>query len=500
MSRTLRTLCAVSLLVLPATALAGLAPIEQVGKAARLQKRPRLQVEQDEIAYEIGSSHVRARQRLVLVNPGKAVRALLGLPLATSSTGPQGLRVKQQGPDRAAPLKTRRLRSSEPKAAAWQAVEVRLPAGKRVEIEAEWWQPHAEEELYGYPRNALRDPLWSAGAFAGPAARLERSFRLEPGVEYSSCQPECPPAESGLRRLVREGSQPGPAETLAIFYKRQRGASSPCQGGQPWQALDGDAQTAFEPASCPAGQAFLDLVADCDGFGTGSPNCTRAAGARFDIGISVRTADGKRKVPVQIEGWWGPGKRWSKRGRSNEPIPIQQREPVTHYRVLYPQGMPSGGSGEIQLARADLADSDEGAQKILRAQGWVRAPDSCTFMLLLYNPVNLSHVTLRLKPRSKPRKEWAVYTKCANKGSTLVYHEPFPHKHSKKKIAELGLDTSFLDGMEEHEHHGHDHHTHFKRKHPDRIELDLSPECIETQIKVYSPFHGCTLPRLDLVY
>ncbi len=502
-----------ALCVKPPVSQAGLALLDKQGTKAKASSKAKLHVLEDRLTHQVLSDHILVQQSLLLQSEASGT-AWLGLPAPKTRTlGPQDLRLTVQTEGKGSPktINAKRLGSKDDRCHAWIAGKFRFRRGEQLRVQATWWHPHDEAQLYGYWRYAVIEPLWTISTFSDQAKNVERLTRLVPGNTYSSSQPETRNLKTdkkntaaGHTRILRmEKSRPADDATLTVYYKRKAGALSGCGGGDPWAALDGDKTTLFKPTSCSRDSAWLDMLADCDGFGTAEPDCTRAAGPRLDIGLSVRTTDGKARFPIIVEGWFGPKRVWKKKGRSNQVISIQKTTPVTKYRLKLPKGMPTKGLGEVWLARADLTNSDEGTEKILRGGGWVKSKDSCVYALDFQNPVDIRHVTLQLKPKVPPRKEWAIYTPCSNLRSTYPFHEPFPHEHSIEKLRAAGLDTSWIKGIDKHEHGPDcDHHKakHFRRKHPDRIELDVHPVCIETRIRVYSPRQFCTFPRLKLVY
>ena len=160
-----------------------------------------------------------------------------------------------------------------------------IQTGEDAELEITWWQPHGAVEHYGYWRLALVDPLWAAGTFRGPAGRIERKLSFAPGVAYVSSTPEASGEGEDWERHDRAYSKkdfsPDPEAKLSLRYRLTAGARSPCSGAKPWEAFDGDSDTAWKPSGCPAGDAYASRA----GRGDRDPGL---AGRRFGPGLCGR--------------------------------------------------------------------------------------------------------------------------------------------------------------------------------------------------------------------
>jgi hypothetical protein len=494
-------------LLLAQSAAAGLAPLRVKGRRAALATAAGLSAERDALRYRMRLGRVDAEQTLVLAAGERGGRFWLGLPLpADPAAAAQALRVVRVEGDRERPLASRRRRAAAggpPGVAAWQTVRLRLAAGQRVELRARWWQPHAEVEVYGYWRFALRDPLWTAGAFAGPVAAIERRVELRDGVRWMSSQPAAETVgtaerdwESRDRLLALQDADPEPGKRWLVKVKRSRAAASPCSGADPWTALDGDPKTVWRPEPCPPEQAWIELAADCRGFGGAAPKCERVLGSSWILGLSVRTPQGRGRAPVEISGFRGPKRIWRERGRLNAPIPVQRRDRSTRYRVRLPRGIPEAGA-EITLVRLDPDKSKKGFARVLTGRGFLKMGKRCVFHFELVNPAPLRHATLRLNPRSKV-DTYLLNMDCSDGRSREPFHEPVQCNHTPEQHRRLGLDPNLV-------HSGHAE-GHYRRKHPNQIELPLDPSCAAQRLRLVAPPTLCTkrfsapVPKVELVY
>jgi hypothetical protein len=348
------------------------------------------------------------------------------------------------------------------------------------------------------------DRLWT------PAGRIERRASFAPGVVYVYSSPEASGSggedwERQDRTWVAENAAAAPDAKFSLLYRLTSGASSPCSGAKPYLALDGRADTVWKPSSCPPDGSHLDIPAGCRGMGTHDPQCSQRLSRSLVLGLTVRSPDKTDQAAVSVEGWWGPRRVWSKRGRVNHPVSIHKDDPVTRLRIVFFQDRPASGISEVNLVRLDLQRSPEGAAALFSTRGRPpRIADDCQFRLVFTNPFSLDHITLKLPPRVPPR-DWIVNTDCAGDRGEEMYAEPVPHhKHSKKDLAKL-------TNLGHHVHHDDADHGHtgksFKRKHPDRIELDTDPACMVKKLKLETILLYCTggrrnprVPRVRLVY
>ncbi len=494
-------------LLLAQAAAAGLAPLRVEGRRAALATAAGLSAERDAVRYRMRLGRIDAEQTLVLSAGERGGRFWLGLPLpADSDSGPQALAVVRVEGERERPLATRRRRAAAggPEGvAAWQAVRLRLAAGQRVELRARWWQPHAEVEVYGYWRFALRDPLWTAGAFAGPVAAIERRVVLQDGVRWMSSRPAAETVgaadrdwESRDRMLALKNADPETGQQWLVKVKRSRAAVSPCSGADPWLALDGDPKTGWRPERCPPERAWIELAADCRGFGGAAPKCERVLGASWILGVSVRTPEGRARAPVVVSGFRGPKRIWRKRGRLNAPIPIRRRDRSSRYRVQLPRGVPADGA-EITLVRLDPEKSKKGFARVLTGRGFLKMGKRCVFHFELVNPAPFRHATLRLNPRSKV-DTYLLNMDCTDGRNREPFHEPAQCNHTPEQHRRLGLDPDLV-------HTGHAE-GHYRRKRPHQIELPLDPSCAAKRLRLVAPPTLCTerfsapVPKIELVY
>ena len=283
--------------------------------------------------------------------------------------------------------------------------------------------------------------------------------------------------------------------TIRVKVKRSRGAVSGC-GGDAWAAVDGDAATRWAPEDCPAGAAWLDLVADCTGFGTASPGCERLLEPGWVHGLSVRTPDGKSKGKVVIEAYLGRKKVWSKAGRLNRPIQMRKAKPVSRFRVSLPGGLPAGGV-EVTLLRVDPAESTRGFAQVLGGKGFGKMGKRCLVEVPLVNPAPLRHATFVLKPGSKV-DTYLLNMDCTDGRKREPFHEPVQCNHTPEQHRQMGIDPEALG-------HGHTE-GHYKRKHPNRIQLPLDPTCAAKILRIVAPPTLCTkrfrapIPRVELDY
>jgi hypothetical protein len=430
---------------------------------------------EDVTRYRVLPDRIEASESVKLKNEGKTGSFLLGLP--AGKLRPQDVVVRRGQSSR--PLKVK-LRKGGPGKSSWLAFQVKIAAGATAELEVTWWQPHGAVEHYGYWRLALVDPLWSAGTFRGAAGRVERQISFAPGVAYVSSSPEASGEGEDWERHDRAYSKkdysPDSDAKLSLRYRLTAGARSPCSGAKPWEAFDGDSGTAWKPSGCPADDAYLEISAGCRGVGTHDADCSRRLSKSLVLGATVQTGAGTDKQPVSIEGWWGPRRVWAKKGRVNRRVKIMQKKPVTRLRIVFPAGPPASGVSEVNLARLDLERSPLGAGKLFsgRGQAPVRADDNCHFTLVFVNPFALRHITMLLQPR-KPPRDWMVATECAGGRGEETYAEPVPHH-------------SHGPGGHKHKPTGKE----FKRKHPDRIELDTDHSCMVKKLQLETITTFCT--------
>lgn len=456
---------------------------------------------EDVARYRVLPDRVEVRESLRLENQGKAGTFLLGLPAGDVLRAPQDLEARLGKSTRR--LKIKRHKGG-PGQSAWLAFRVRIAAGMTADLEVTWWQSHAAVEHYGYPRLAVVDQLWT------PAGRIERRASFAPGVAYVYSSPEAAGSggedwERQDRTWVAENNAANQEGKFSLLYRLTGGASSPCSGAGPYRALDGKADTVWKPSSCPPGGSNLEIPTGCRGIGTPDPRCNQPLSRSLVLGLRVRSPDKNERAAVTVEGWWGPRRVWSKRGRVNRPVTVHKNNPVTRLRVVFPGDLPASGIAEVNLVRLDLEHSPKGADALFASRGRPpRVADDCQFRLVFTNPFSLDHITLRLPSRIPPR-DWIVNAGCAGDRGEEMYAEPVPHhKHSRKdlpKMANIDPDVHHHDAGHGHPGKG------FKRKHPDRIELDTDPACMVNKLRLETILLYCTggrrtprVPRIRLVY
>ncbi|HOX42845.1 MAG TPA: hypothetical protein PK668_04560 [Myxococcota bacterium] len=500
-------LLAVLALLVPATAWAGLAPLERVGRAVAPASKPALELLEDSLELALQPERGLYVEQVRLRNAGPAGVVLLGVPRPVAAgLGAQDLAVRFLGEDaaRPAPRVTPWVGQDPARPRAWLAFEVELAAGQTLGLELSWWQPHGAEERYGVWRLLQAEDLWTTGLWAGKPARVSRRVRLEPGAFYVASEPEARALEDSQggdwermdRLLERVGSLPAPDERWAVFFWLRDGAQSAC-AGRPWDALDGEADSRWAPTGCPGEVPELRLLASCRGVGLLEPDCTQGQGASQVAAALLQAPGAPAGARLEVEGWFGPHRVWSAQGAANTPLWLLRAEPVTSLRFAFPGGFPAGGA-ELQLMRVDLERSSPGAEAHLaRGKARPRMERNCTYKLRLVNPIWFQHITVKLKPSLQAR-DWLVELDCGEGRGRALFYEPTAHDEVPKEVFRDGLSdelyAKFKDELEQHEkeHGGHaGEPPAFRRKHPDRIELDVDPTCKTRLIGVTTAHPYC---------
>jgi hypothetical protein len=495
---------------------AGVVPLAAKDKKVGLASGTALTAERDLITYRILADRIQVTQHLVLSSADRPGKFMLGLPLgAKKHLGPQKVLVGTTICG-----KTSKQKLSRKKAHGLSGVSefltfrIKLAAGQQAEVRVSWWQPHEEIDVNGYWRYALIDPLWTAGSYRGQVGQIERRLELSAGIRFVSAEPDPKalgsdqdPWERRDRLLSLAGKSPAADARFVLKYKRKTGALSNCEGSDAWLAADGDRDTVFKPQPCGSGQAWIDLISDCSGFGTGEAKCERVLKPAWVAGLSAWTPDGKNRQPLMVEGYWGPDRIWKKSGRLNAPVPVRQAKRVTRYRLRFPKGLPKGGINRVGLLRLLSADSeavpraargsDPGAKRALSGKGFGKLGPGCMMVFSLQNAVSFDHLTLKLNPRSKV-DTYLFNMDCTDGRKREPYHEPAPCNHTPEQHRKLGLDPATA-GLGQHEGH-------FKREHPHKVELDLDPNCVATKFRVLAPPMLCDkrfrppVPQVWLTY
>jgi hypothetical protein len=494
-------------LLLPAAALAGVAPLERTGRAAAPALKTQLELVEDSLELQLTPERGLYVEQIRLRNAGPAGVVLLGVPRPVAAgQGAQDLSVRFLGEDAARPApKVTPLASKDPaRPLTWLAFEVELAAGQTIGLELSWWQAHGAEERYSVWRLVQEEPLWTAGLWAGAAPQLRRRVRLEPGVFYVASEPEARAVEDSQggdwermdRLLERAQARPQADERWAVFFWLREGALSACSG-RPWDVLDGEVDSRWTPSGCPGDVPELRLLASCRGVGLLEPDCTQGPGASQVAAAVLQSSGAPAGVRYEVEGWFGPHRVWSALGSDQAPLWLLRSEPVTSLRFVFPGGLPAGGA-ELRLLRVDLERSSAGAEAHLaRGKARPRMERTCTFKLRLVNPIWFQHITVKLKPKVEPR-DWLVELDCGEGRGRALFYEPTSHDEvSKEVFREVLADdvyAQFKDRIEQHEgeHDGHaDEAPAFRRKHPDRIELDVDPTCKTRLISVTTAHPYC---------
>ncbi len=514
--------------LLSAEARAGLAPLERAGKAVVLAAGSKLELVEDSLELELTPERGLWVESVRLRNAGAAGKVLLGVPRpAAAGQGPQDLEVRWLGADaaRRAPSVTALAGKDPARALTWLTFELALEAGQEVGLELRWWQPHGAEERYGVWRLIQEEPLWTAGRFAGPVTQLRRRVRLGAGVFWVASEPEARAVEDSQGgdwerqdRLVEQSqARPEADARWAVFFWLRDGARSECQG-RPWDALDGEPESRWAPTGCPGGVPSFSLLASCRGVGLLEPDCTQGLGAVQVAAALWRAPGAARGARFEVEGWFGPHRVWSVQGGANAPAWILRAEPLTSLRFVFPGGLPAE-PGELALLRVDLERSSAGAERHLAPRGpRPRMERNCTFKLRLVNPIWFRHITVKLPPKVGAR-DWLVELDCGEARGRAVFFEPVAHGAvSKETFREALADDvyeQYRDRIEQHDaehHHGHDHgHDSkakpFRRKHPDRVELDVDATCRTRLISVTTAHPYCQVgprtpeaPRIELQF
>lgn len=505
-TRSAFILLSLSLLSLPSAA--GVVPLKLLGRRAKPDLNSRIVASVDTVEYTLLADRIEAAQMLVLESGSSSVTATLGVPLPKSKwEGCQDLKVSISTSKHTwdpKPRLYRALGSEDLGVARWLGFPLKLAAGEKLQVSLTWWQPYSQIDLYGYARLGFEDPLWTAGSFKGFIPKIVRRVRLTQGIHWSQSSPtaeEVPgPGDEhtgeSIRQLSYENSSPKPGSTFKVILKRTMGALSPCEGSDPWYAVDGDPKTSYVPTVCSTGQSFVDLVSDCKGFGTSSPDCNEAGVQTWDLGASLRTSDSGTHGRYMLEAYWGRKRLWKKPGRQNKPLSIHRIQHLTRYRVIFADGFPKGGPGELSLVRLDPKLSTDGFRQILSSKGWRRMGSRCLLRFELRNPASLRHAVLVLKPHSKT-DAFMLSMDCTDGRNREPFHEPIEHHHTAAQYRAMGIDPNAAN---------HEHHHHFKRKRPWRIELPLDPKCVAYRFRLQAPpmlcskrFHA-VIPHILLEY
>lgn len=466
---------------------AGVVPVKPKGKQVVFEPEAALTAERDLITYRVLADRIQVTQQLVLSSADRPGMFMLGLPLGDKKhLGPQKVSVGTTIGGKRSKHKTSRKKAHGLSGVSeFITFRIKLAAGQQAELRVSWWQPHEEIDVHGFWRYALTDPLWTAGSFRGQVDRIERRLELSPGIRFVSAEPdpkalgnEQDPWDRRDRLLSLAGESPAADARFVFKYKRKTGALSNCEGSDAWLAADGDRDTVFKPQNCGSGQAWIDLMADCSGFGSGEAKCERVLNPAWVAGLSAWTPDGKSRQPLMVEGYWGPEMIWKKSGRINGPVPVRQAKRVTRYRLRFPKGIPKGGINRVGLLRLLPGESDPGAKRALSGKGFGKLGPGCLMVFSLQNAVSFDHLTLKLNPRSKV-DTYLFNMDCTDGRKREPYHEPAPCNHTPEQHRKLGLDPATAGSGQ--------HESHFKRKHPHKVELDLDPNCVARKFRVVAP-------------
>ena len=475
---------------------AGLVPLKLVrGRAAPYSKSV-LVARADTVEYTLLADRIEAAEVLDVEAGPSPANVFLGIPLPVSRwSGCQDVVITVAKGGKVSKAKTRivhamKQHAGKPDVARWLLFPLRLSAYERAQVSVTWWQAYSQIDLYGYPRIEFEDPLWTVGYFNGLVSKIVRRVRLTQGIKWTQSSPNAelvPTSHDGglvgeTRVLSFSDASPEPTSVFKVTLNRTLGALSACTDADPWSAVDGSARTSFLPVGCSPEHSFIDLLSDCKGFGTGSPECNEAGALTWDLGMSIRTRDGEAHDKFVVEGYWGRKRVWKKVGRRNEPVPIGRMDHLTRYRVMFPHGFPSDGLGEISLVRFDPKLSAPGFQNILRSKRWHRMGKRCLLLFELRNPAPLRHATLALKPHSRT-DAYMLNMDCTDGRKREPFNEPIEHHHSAAELRAMGIDPHSLPS----EHHGH-----FKRKRPWRIELPLDPKCLAYRFRLQAPPMLCS--------